>query len=376
MPSARRGLDAVLALVWLVISLGVLQDYLSGGNRWKHGDWLINTAGGPVRRGPFGSAVLSVGDLLGISPLLVVCVLQVVILAVLFLAFRALVDRAGPVRLQAMLWLSPAFFTVLWVVEPQGAVRKELLAFAGLSLLALGAVSGRLIVLWLGVLVYCISTIAHEGMVLFGPVFIGILVLSGLFRSAPWQALSATLIAIGVSGAALFYALVHARVEDPNLVCAPLLERGLDPEICAGAISWLAHDAGVGVAAVAERLTGASVVGFLLGALAAFAPFGYLVSVGTRPRLGLVILLGAVLPILPLFPVASDWGRWLSLQVFSMSVLLSCAMASGRFPLRAVPSRGLVVGAVGMALLVSPNHAIGLSGLAVKITRAVLPPGV
>lgn len=41
----------------------------SGGHAWLQGDWLINLAGGPVRRGPFGEALRVVADTTGLSPL-------------------------------------------------------------------------------------------------------------------------------------------------------------------------------------------------------------------------------------------------------------------------------------------------------------------
>ena len=370
----RHVLDGLLFISFLSISLGVLADYQEGGNSWKQGDWLINNAGTPVRRGPFGSMVLFVGDLLGASPLAVICIIQVLVLAMLFLALRALVARAGPVRVQALLLLSPAMFTVFWATDPQGAVRKELLAFAGLALVGLGALRVDRAALWLGVAVFCISTLAHEAMVLFLPMLLAILVVSGLHESAPRQAIAAGVIAICASAGAFLFALGHVQVADPGAVCAPLLDRGLDGRICDGAIKWLANDARAGAEAVADRLTASSLSGFAIAVLVALAPFACLVWIVTRRLLSLVLLILSAVPFMPLYPFTEDWGRWLSLHVFSMAVLLACAMATGRVRLRKPPSRWLVGALVALALLVSPSHMIGVAGAGARIAKDILPP--
>ena len=58
-PLAVGGTVLVLAeLVWLAISSG--QVIADGGDPWQTGDWLIDLASGPVRRGLFGELLFTV----------------------------------------------------------------------------------------------------------------------------------------------------------------------------------------------------------------------------------------------------------------------------------------------------------------------------
>lgn len=69
----------------IVLLFSVLEIIRHGGNAYKHGDWLVNALEEPVRRGAFGSALLHLSDALQVSPLLVVGMLQVVLVAALYL---------------------------------------------------------------------------------------------------------------------------------------------------------------------------------------------------------------------------------------------------------------------------------------------------
>ena len=95
--------DGILLLGFLYVSLRVLYDYIAGGNSWKQGDWLINNAAGSIRRGPLGSFIISIDDLVDSNPLFVVSVIQIALLAVLFITFRLLVTKLHNPRISILL---------------------------------------------------------------------------------------------------------------------------------------------------------------------------------------------------------------------------------------------------------------------------------
>ena len=98
------------------------------------GDWLINYAGGFVRRGLFGEIALRVGDLLHVSPVWIaffVPAAAMLWLVAVVVRWFYQTDR-DPGWL--LLLLSPTFL-MFWVLTGKGILRKEVLAFAALALL-------------------------------------------------------------------------------------------------------------------------------------------------------------------------------------------------------------------------------------------------
>lgn len=352
--------DAFMVFSFLYISLRVFFDYRAGGNGWKQGDWLINNEAGNVRRGPFGSMILSISDLAGSSPLLIVSSIQIVFLAVLFISFRLLADQGRKSPMTIFILISPAIFTVFWVADPGGSVRKELLAFAGLSLSALAAVRENRLLFWLGVLFFCVSILAHEAMVLFTPTFFGIILVSRLHKSAVAHALSASFIVSLFSLFAFFYAITYSQAIDALAICAPLMERGLNEAICDGAIKWLAYDSAYGFQAVMSKINIWSLGGFMIAYAAALAPFLYFIWIGRRSTVGGGILILLALPFVPLYFIAVDWGRWMSFHIFSATILLACAMAKDSFPIRRNPSNHHIFLLAIFAFFISPQHTIGI----------------
>lgn len=351
--------DGFLFLSFLYVSLHVLNDYRAGGNGWKQGDWLINNAAGPIRRGPFGSAIISISDWLNLDPLAFVVIIQISLLALTFATFRILVTSMRNPMISIILIMSPAIFVVFWVADPQGSVRKELIAFAGISLYALGAVRANWVLLWLGVVIFLVSNLSHEAMVLFVPTFFAIILFSGLHKTSATHSIASVAVIVSFSIYALLFAMRHTRVDDIYPICAMLTERGLAESICSGAIRWLSYDTAYGFEAVSSRLGVRSLGGFLVAYFAALAPLVYIIWLSEKRMWGLMAVILLALPFVPLYPVAVDWGRWMSFHVFSATIVLACAISTNRFVLQRAPSHYYVWSLVTLGLLISPLHTIG-----------------
>lgn len=352
--------DGILFLSFLYISLRIFYDYRAGGNGWKQGDWLINNAAGPVRRGPFGSAIISISDTINLDPLFVVCTIQIALLAALFITFRLLVAEIRNPKVSILLVASPAIFTIFWAADPQGSVRKELIAFLAISLYALGAVRKNWLLLWLGAATFCVGALSHEAMVLFAPTFLALVFSSGLDKESATHALATIALIFCFSVFAFLFAIENSSATDTSKICAALVDKGLSDSICSGAISWLSYDSAYGFQAVISRLGVRSVGGFLISYAAALAPFIYIAWLNERKIIFGAFLILLALPFAPLYFVAVDWGRWMSFHIFSVTTILACAIAKDRLQIQRSPSDYYLLSLVGLGILISPSHTIGI----------------
>jgi hypothetical protein len=355
-----RVLDVALVSSFLVVALRVLNDVRLGGHGFKQGDYLINSIVEPVRRGQFGTGVIWVSDLLGSNPLYIVAAFQIVMLVILYMSVRTLFRAIGRAELALLLALSAAFFVTFWVADPQGSIRKELIAFAGLALLASGSLARSNLKIAMGAVVFCVALVSHEAMALLLPACAAIFVIGRDGPSGPrlvWAL--AGLIALTAAYTA-WYTLTFTEVGAPDRICLPLLERGVGEHVCGGAIAWLQHDMDYGMRRVADMLDGPGIAKFAVGYLVSLLPFGLISLHQDRPRVFLFGVLIAALPFVPLYVVAIDWGRWIGLHVFSVTVLFSMLLATGQarsdFPIR----RPQFYGLLALGVVLSPSHVLGI----------------
>lgn len=359
-----RAAFAVLTLCTALLLAVHLADWQAGGDPWKQGDWLINLADGPVRRGLAGDALLRLGDLTGLGPLAPLMALQALLLLTLVAAswavFRPLI-AANP--LWALLLLCPAFFPLFWAGEPSGSLRKELLVFTSLALIAASASRPALAPLLQGLALALAAAggFAHEVNVLLLP---AILLAFALVRHHHGHAYTSTaLVAVPVvlaGVAALAYALAHAAAT-PATVCQPLLDRGLPPSICTGAISWLDRGNAHGSAIYNTIFTSNGLYSFPAAYLLALVPMALFIRQHSRPRLTLALTLLTALPFAPLYYVAVDWGRWMSLHIVSLTFLCAILVLTGHIhPRRPLPLKPLLL-LLALSLLWSPRATTGIA---------------
>lgn len=355
----RRVSDVWLFFSFAYISHRVVLDYLRGGNPWKQGDWLINNAAGTVRRGPFGSAIISISDFVNLNPLLLVSAIQLALLAILFFAFRILLAEIRSANVVLLLAISSAIFTVFWAADPQGSVRKELIAFVAITIYANGALQKNWTLLWLGVALFCVATASHEAMVLFAPTFLAIAAFSGLHEESAIHSAGSIATVFCFSAFAFIFAIRFPIVEETTQICAALTARGLNDSICKGAIWWLSKDSAYSFEKVVSAISLRGRGGFLISYVAALAPFAYLIWLSKQRILMCILLILLALPFIPLYIVAVDWGRWMSFHVFSVTVVFACAIIMNRFEIQRSVNQYYVLSLVTLAVLIPPSHTIG-----------------
>ncbi|WP_102110379.1 hypothetical protein [Oceaniglobus roseus] len=357
----RTGALALAGLCTLLILATPLADLAAGGEPWHQGDWLINDAGGTVRRGPFGAALIALADLAGLSPVALTVAVQA---ALVLVAMAALLDafaRALAQPVWALLLTSPAFFPLFWAARPEAGLRKELLVFAAMALLLPAAGrDGR----WrrlapVSAALFLAACVGHEANVFLLPAY-GLLAFVALRPDPRAGAVRvAALVVVGGTAAAFLFAWAYRDGGDPAAVCAALTARGASPRICIGAIEWLGHDIAFARDLLGSLLNRRSGAAFLLASALAGLPLIHLVALHDRWRLMLGISLLLLLPILPLFAVAVDWGRWMALHVASAGLVLLALRLQG--VVRQVrPARPWLVAAICVAnLFWVPDHVIG-----------------
>lgn len=300
-----------------------------GGNVWKQGDWLINTFETNIRRGPVGTQILVLADATGLSPVHVVLGLQLLLLTAIYalLTRMALWPDMAPVVL--LFVVCPAFFVLFWANDLQAGGRKEILGMAGVMLALWGAGAGRLWPVIVSAVIMAAGFVGHEVNLLLAPLYALILVGAARQNRLPKGPVFGLLAIVTLAGIAAFlYAVRFSHVADTGPICAPLLERGLPETFCSdGAIPWMSRTSNEDIDMVAAcNLTDGLPAIFALAYVLASLPFAYLISRLENARRWAVFAALAVVPFLPLFVVALDWGRWMALHAFSAAVLMILAL--------------------------------------------------
>lgn len=338
----------------------LMSDIQAGGHAWRQGDWLIHNEAGPVRRGLFGSAILQLSDFLSLSSLVTLCLLQSLLVGIAFLSFRTLAYLTDKPALTVLILMSPGIFTLFWVADPNGAVRKEVFAYAGLSLIAIGALRKSYLSLWMGAILLSVGFIAHEALLVFAPTYLAIFWFNRHQKLSAFHTVGASLLLLGTALFVVVYTLFYTGPVDAQLKCQILLDRQFNPDICSGALDWIGRDLSYAFEKLTLRLKPRGIIGYIIGYAVSLMPFLYLIIKISKAREAVVLLLLSAAPFLLLNVVALDWGRWISLHIFSVCILATCAVYSGRIAQNGPISANVLAGFGLLSLLISPAHIIGL----------------
>lgn len=314
----------------LYIVTVIYQDFALGGHEWKQGDWLINSVNDTVRRGIMGSAILWFASAASLDPILVTTVSQGLLFGISIVLLSLAIERSSSRATLWLLVLSPAFFVNFWAVDPDGALRKELLIFLAFSVLLYATTMETLskALVFVSALVFGVAVVSHEGNVFFAPFFFLSYFL--IYKSGQIEKpLLITLLALTLLAclATIAVALRFSNVEDHFVVCQPLLDAGVRTGICDGAIKALELNLAFFTEATFWMLFSTKVLSFLLMyGLACISIFVIGFHFFDKKTMFWASF-GSAFFFLPLYVVAVDWGRWLSFHasavIFTMLIILS-----------------------------------------------------
>ena len=332
----RSAVLAYLGLAAVYIFLQYLREIADGGQVWTMGDWLISYRAGFVRRGLTGSMTYGLTDFTGIPALYVAAAMQMMVYLALLATVLFILRRLNITVAVAILAISPVFMLMPFFF-PKLAMIKEMIGFLAMALLGTAAFTTRRWPFWVGIAVFAAAGFAHEINAFMAPDLLALLLLlawAGVIRRG--QAMLAAGIAIVAAGAAVLTSMLYNGNGLGTAICKVMLSYGGRPEFCGdqGPTEWLERDMAYGMhfTWVENVLTGVwpwFILGFALS-MAPFALFRVTGDVGGRKtRLALLAAFAGLLVFSPLFVIASDWGRWIAMHVFCLTILTFVALRLG-----------------------------------------------
>lgn len=294
---------------------------------WTLGDWLINYRGGFVRRGLIGELVFQLSSLVPISQLYLIVGIVFLLYLVIWLSVRELLSRSNWGIWVVFAVLSPATLA-FGVLDDRAGFHKEVLFFAGLSLLLLflkANVSDRFLALYLS-LVCAVCVLCHEPLFVYLPYYLAALVIGkGSWR----QALRIAAIPFVIASICFYETAKHPGGQSVAAqICASVQHLGAS--VCEGSIGYISHDRAF---ARQELLTEMHLFHYsthyplfaVLSLLPIAAGFFSLWKDDRIRRdliniscLSALSMIGSVV----LFLYATDWGRWIHIHIFSLFLLL------------------------------------------------------
>ena len=306
----------------------------TGGDPWMTGDWLINYTAGFVRRGGIGHLLYSCTEtgrgLLFLTGLVQISIFLAIIAMVILLFMRA--PKNGRTF---MLLFSPAFLLFPWY-ELAGGFRKETIVYLAFLTLALpfskkGICKTHIAI---SLILFGITALSHE-IVLFCVYF---------FAHILWLAWRRGQISVKTMGVSICGFIVIATTagvvswlypgdsRTGGIICNSILQRGMDLNICSGAIAAISNDNDYWIQLLRSR-TANYLINTVILLLLAITPL-----LATKPvSKNIPFLMVGLCSVIPLFFLGADWGRWLHIYiVFSV--------ASHKGPFRGTPPpKGLVL---------------------------------
>ena len=360
-------------MVFGVILVEVVQVTRWGGHPYFHGDWLISNIGGTVRRGISGDIVFWISEVASVKPIWVITTIQLSIAVVVIWTLTLTVMRYGVSDRLLIIVLSPAVVPFFGTASFD-AIRKEFLFYLALTPMLVPSRSPKaLIAIYvLTTLLFGIATFVHEMNAVLLPFFLTALFLK--FRTVfGYKTLAAlALLPAGIALAAVIYALHFSTAPDLALICSEITTRQMSENLCTGTIAWLDRPLEQQMAITFDRHI--SVIGLtnsLLIYSTAAVPFVMCLSVINGPFRASLTVFGSALVLLPLYLVAIDWGRWMSVHLTSLCFLILIYVGTSSTSQFRSPVRPQIKWmAIAAAFLIGLNH-ISISVESNLITSAI-----
>jgi hypothetical protein len=322
---------AAITLLYGVINVRILSQFALG-------DWLINYAGGFVRRGLFGEGILLFAHL-SPRPLYLLLAIQISLYAVVWFFLWTLAKQYPWDLWSLALWLSPATlaFTVL---DPPGAYRKEILLFAllcGICAMLRSGVSLPKVsfALTAGIVV---MALCHEALLLFMPYLLApFLILTPDLK----RFLKISILPVLAGAATLLLVISHPGTPPQRqIICQTVVNtvHSKNETICAGAIDAIGvsqNEEHQMVVRSMRRSHYLSLYGTyaLLGLLPLSFALAAHARIAVRRRSVRIVVFTGVLSVcltIPLFYGAIDWGRWIYIHLLCLLLLVFFAFAKPR----------------------------------------------
>ncbi len=307
-------------------------------NRSQHGyllgDWLVNWSAGFVRRGFGGELAKALATVTGLGLAQIVLLVQIFLCVSFFILFLMLIlDKEKPFWFMLFVF-SPATF-LFTVIDAAAVGRKEIVLYVFLAayinvLTKTKGFQNQPLFLFACMVLSAVATLWHELFFFFTPYFFAAEWLSGK-RVGPYRLRSAFFMFLGSLVAMLAIVFIGSRI-DGGAICRDLVAHGLKESVCMGELSY---DQGL-----ARNMTMMSEFIFnedyfavygsalLFGAMPLIVGYFQCKKIDIAPEKLAIFLVASVIFSSPLYIMAADWGRWIS-------ITFTCTLLLGTFFLEA-----------------------------------------
>jgi len=342
--------EIYLAIMYLCISIRYSYYIYSQPDPWRTGEWLINAEGGVTRRFLIGELIYLISGITSINIELITVVIQLGILGLYFYSFKLFLSGINcSKRIKILLLTSPLLVTFQFN-SIFGALRKEIIGLTLIFLLVSTNKSnfGRVNKLLIIVLLYMLLVFSWEA----GLLFLPFLVIKIWKEYEGENRQRNTLLSLLVISSIICILLI-SNIPNPinvDSMCANLLNLGARKDVCASgafdSLLWSFSDISF---ALQKNWEISTLTNFIYIFVACFLILAGL-FLGGKNRL---LTLCCLLPVLPLFVLGLDYGRW-------VSILASLVVANGLVIFDSVPKQIEIINNKVFMLILGINLFFGI----------------
>ena len=319
-------LKKTFILIFFYNSFQVFQ-YVQDKYSYQYEDWLINYSNGFVRRGLIGEILIKVSSIINFNLQYLVLFFLIFLLAIFYKKSYNLISKIEYGKIYYFLIFSPFFF-FFYLVNHSAGIRKEFLLYIFfIYLITDEKIDISKYKLYFYSLVFSILILVHEGLIFYLPFYF----LFIIFKSNK-KNLKTTFFNMGlVVCCSLLFALLSIKFNgsDEHVVkiCESLTYNVKESCATGGAINHLKDGLSYSINHVFKEHDSLSIFNWILITLFGFFPLiiiiknsefkknyfvNYYLHLKTK-YFYIIFLTLSLISILPLFIVAFDWGRWLSI---------------------------------------------------------------
>jgi len=318
------------------IYLAYLLWHTSEPHEWLLGEWLINYQGGFVRRGLLGETLLQLSRLLSINVVHLTIIAQIIVFTIFLYSTYFLIKESPLSPATVVLIFSPAFILfVVWSWLHVG-VRKEVFLYITLVFICLclqkSIPKGFSFPVLIGISAVAL-VLCHEMLVAYLPYLIMPVI---LYERGFGQITRRTLLALlpGILVALLLVTRPTISEATWNIICNSI--QPIPPRDCLsngeylGAITFLTKDTSFGIRFTRSFTTLETTTVYIVTGLLSFIPVVHTISfykLWENLSKKAILLIGScfsiiIILMIPLFIVAADYGRFISIHITCISIII------------------------------------------------------
>ena len=313
-----------------------IYQYVSDKYSYQYEDWLINYSNGFVRRGFVGELLFKFSEILNINIQYIVFVLLILVIGIFYLKSYQLLSKIKLNLVYYFLIFSSLFY-FFYLNNHSAGIRKEFLLFIFFTYLVLKiSLNKNHNYLWSFSVIFPFLILIHEGLIfylIFYIFFILLILNNKNYKSFSYQFI---FLLIFSSIFTILSIKFNGSTEHVLQICQSLKNQVKDSCTSSGAIYHLKDGLVYSINHVLREHDLKSLTQWSLIAFYCYLPLIYIIrkakfkknlfiekklNISSKKLFILLILLSFV-SILPLFVVAFDWGRWLSIHFHLLSLIL------------------------------------------------------